>query len=132
MSPEFYLSFMNELSQHEESIMRIFWRMERALVRDVLDQLPDPKPPYTTLASSIKLLEKKGYLGHKAYGTTNEYFPLVTQGEYSKKSINRMVNQFFEGSVGNFLSFMVKEKNISDKEIQDLQKLIDDYENSAK
>ncbi len=112
--------------------MWIFWRMERALVRDVLGQLPDPKPPYTTLASSIKLLEKKGYLGHKAYGTTNEYFPLVTQGEYSKKSINRMVNQFFEGSVGNFLSFMVKEKNISDKEIQDLQKLIDDYENSSK
>ena len=132
MKPEFYLGFMNELSQHEESIMRIFWRMERALVRDVLDNLPDPKPPYTTLASNIKLMEKKGYLGHRLYGTVNEYFPLITKGEYSKKSINRMVNQFFEGSVGNFLSFMVKEKNISDKEIQDLQKLIDDYENSAK
>lgn len=132
MKPELYLGFMNELSQHEESIMRIFWRTERALVRDVLEQLPDPKPPYTTLASSIKLLEKKGYLGHKVYGTTNEYFPLVTQGDYSKKSINRMVNQFFEGSVANFLSFMVKEKKISEKEIQDLQKLIDDYENSGK
>lgn len=132
MKLELYISFMNELTQHEERIMRIFWRMERALVREVLDQLPDPKPPYTTLASSIKLLEKKGYLDHKAYGTTNEFFPLVTQGDYSKKSINRMVNQFFEGSVGNFLSFMVKEKNISDKEIQDLQKLIDDYENSTK
>ncbi len=131
MKLELYISFMNELTQHEERIMRIFWRMERALVREVLDQLPDPKPPYTTLASSIKLLEKKGYLDHKAYGTTNEFFPLVTQGDYSKKSINRMVNQFFEGSVGNFLSFMVKEKNISDKEIQDLQKLIDDYENST-
>jgi predicted transcriptional regulator len=121
---------MEELTQHEERIMRIFWKEERALVRVVLEQLPEPKPPYTTLASSIKLLERKGFLGHKAYGTTNEYFPLITQGEYSKKSINRMVNHFFEGSVVNFLSFMVKEKDLSEKEIKEIQKLIDDYENS--
>lgn len=123
---------MEELTQNEERIMRIFWKEERALVRDVLAQLPEPKPPYTTLASSIKLLERKGFLGHKAYGTTNEYFPLITQGEYSKKSITRMVNHFFEGSVGNFLSFMVKEKDLSEKEIKEIQKLIDDYENSKK
>jgi len=121
---------MEELTQHEERIMRIFWKEERALVRVILEQLPEPKPPYTTLASSIKLLERKGFLGHKAYGTTHEYFPLITQGEYSKKSINRMVNHFFEGSVGNFLSFMVKEKELSEKEIKEIQKLIDDYENS--
>jgi BlaI family transcriptional regulator, penicillinase repressor len=121
---------MEELTQHEERIMRIFWKEDRALVREVLAQLPEPKPPYTTLASSIKLLERKGFLGHKAYGTTHEYFPLITQGEYSKKSINRMVNHFFDGSVGNFLSFMVKEKELSEKEIKEIQKLIDDYENS--
>jgi predicted transcriptional regulator len=121
---------MEELTQHEERIMRIFWREERALVREVLAQLSEPKPPYTTLASSIKLLERKGFLGHKAYGTTHEYFPLITQGEYSKKSINSMVNHFFEGSVGNLLSFMVKEKELSEKEIKEIQKLIDDYENS--
>jgi BlaI family penicillinase repressor len=121
---------MEELTQHEERIMRIFWKEERALVRVVLEQLPEPKPPYTTLASSIKLLERKGFLGHKAYGTTNEYFPLITQEEYSKKSISRMVNHFFEGSIGNFLSFMVKEKELSEKEIKEIQKLIDDYENS--
>jgi predicted transcriptional regulator len=121
---------MEELTQHEERIMRIFWKEERALVRVVLEQLPEPKPPYTTLASSIKLLERKGFLGHKAYGTTNEYFPLITQEEYSKKSISRMVNHFFEGSIGNFLSFIVKEKELSEKEIKEIQKLIDDYENS--
>ena len=121
---------MEELTQHDERIMRIFWKEDRALVREVLAQLPEPKPPYTTLASSIKLLERKGFLGHKAYGTTHEYFPLITQGEYSKKSINRMVNHFFDGSVGNFLSFMVKEKELSEKEIKEIQKLIDDYENS--
>ncbi len=123
---------MNELSQHEERIMRIFWKLENALVRDILDELPAPKPPYTTLASTIKLLEKKGYLSHKVYGTTHLYFPLLTQEEYSKKNINHMVKHFFEGSVGNFLSFMVKEKKISKDEIDDLQKLIDEYEKSEK
>lgn len=123
---------MNELNHNEELIMGIFWRLENALVRDVLEELPEPKPPYTTLASSIRLLEKKGYLGHKTYGTTHLFFPVISQSEYSKKSINRIVKNFFEGSVSNFLSFMVKEKNISDNEIQDLQKLIDDYDNPEK
>jgi predicted transcriptional regulator len=123
---------MNELSHNEELIMGIFWKLENALVRDVLEELPEPKPPYTTLASSIRLLEKKGYLSHKTYGTTHLFYPLISQSEYSKKSINRIVKNFFEGSVSNFLSFMVKEKNISDDEIQDLQKLIDDYDNPEK
>lgn len=123
---------MNELNHNEELIMGIFWRLENALVRDVLEELPEPKPPYTTLASSIRLLEKKGYLSHKTYGTTHLFFPVISQAEYSKKSINRIVKNFFEGSVSNFLSFMVKEKNISEDEIQDLQKLIDDYDNPEK
>ncbi|EAZ79168.1 BlaI/MecI/CopY family transcriptional regulator [Algoriphagus machipongonensis] len=123
---------MNELNHNEELIMGIFWKRENALVRDVLEELPEPKPPYTTLASTIRLLEKKGFLSHKTYGTTHLFFPLISQEEYSKKSINRIVKNFFEGSVGNFLSFMVKEKNISDEEIQDLQKLIDEYDKPDK
>lgn len=112
--------------------MRIFWKNELAPVRDILAELPEPKPPYTTLASSIKLLERKGFLGHKKYGSTYAYFPLISQKEYSKKSITRMVNHFFEGSVGDLLSFMVKEKDLSKKEIEEIQKLIDTYETSKK
>lgn len=123
---------MEELTQHEECIMRIFWKNELAPVRDILAELPEPKPPYTTLASSIKLLERKGFLGHKKYGSTYAYFPLISQKEYSKKSITRMVNHFFEGSVGDLLSFMVKEKDLSKKEIEEIQKLIDTYETSKK
>ncbi|MFC4873530.1 BlaI/MecI/CopY family transcriptional regulator [Negadavirga shengliensis] len=121
---------MEELSQQEEHIMRIFWRLGRALVRDVLDNIPEPKPPYTTLASSIKLLEKKGYLLHKTYGKTHEYYPKITHSAYRKKKFNHLVNHFFEGSVENVFSFLVKEKKISEKEIHDLQKLIDQYEKS--
>lgn len=116
---------MEELNQHEEEIMSLFWKQGELLIRDILEQLPDPQPPYTTLASTIRNLEKKGYLSHRMYGTVNIYKPIITKEEYSKRSINRLVSTFFGGSVGSFLSFMVKEKNISEKEITELQELID-------
>lgn len=123
---------MEELNQHEEEIMTIFWNQGELLIRDILDQLNDPKPPYTTLASTIRNIERKGYLSHRTYGTVNLYKPIINQEDYSKKSFNRYVKNFFGGSVGNFLSFMVKEKNISEKEIEDLQKLIDNMDDTAK
>ncbi|MFN3760366.1 MAG: BlaI/MecI/CopY family transcriptional regulator [Algoriphagus aquaeductus] len=119
------MSPMEELNQHEEEIMSLFWKQGELLIRDVLDRLEDPKPPYTTLASTIRNLERKGYLSHRMYGTVNIYKPIINQEAYSKRSINRLVSTFFGGSVGNFLSFMVKEKNISEKEINELQDLID-------
>lgn len=123
---------MKELNSQEEAIMRILWKLGQGLVRDVLNEMEEPKPPYTTLASTIRLLERKGYLTHKLYGNTHMYIPLVSQEEYSKKSINYMVKNFFEGSVGNFLSFMVKEKNISKKEVAELERMIDDFEKKGK
>ncbi|MFC3415007.1 BlaI/MecI/CopY family transcriptional regulator [Algoriphagus hitonicola] len=123
---------MKELNSQEESIMRILWKLGQGLVRDVLNEMEEPKPPYTTLASTIRLLERKGYLTHKLYGNTHMYIPLISQEEYSKKSINYMVKNFFEGSVGNFLSFMVKEKNISKKEVEELERMIDDFEKKGK
>jgi BlaI family penicillinase repressor len=123
---------MEELNQNEEQIMSIFWAQGELLIRDVLDQLADPKPPYTTLASTIKNIERKGYLTHRMYGTVNIYKPAVDQKDYSKKSFNRLVTHFFGGSVGNFLSFMVKEKSISDKEVIELKDMIDKMDNTSK
>jgi predicted transcriptional regulator len=123
---------METLTKYEEGLMRIFWNLKRALVRDVLNELPDPKPPYTTLASNIKLLEKKGFLDHKSYGKIHEYFPTISQSDYRKNSFNELVEDYFEGSVENVLSFMVKEKGLSEKDIEELQKLIDNMGNSSK
>lgn len=120
---------MEELTGYEEQVMKIFWKLNRAIVRDVLFELPDPKPPYTTLASTVKVLEKKGYLDHKSYGKTNEYFTLVDESEYRKKSFNHLFKNFFDGSVENVLSFLVKEKKVSEKEIQEMKSMIDDFEN---
>ncbi|MCR9016824.1 BlaI/MecI/CopY family transcriptional regulator [Aquiflexum gelatinilyticum] len=122
---------METLTKYEESLMRIFWKLNKALVRDVLNELPEPKPPYTTLASNIKLLEKKGYLDHRTYGNIHEYFPTITQTEYRKTSFNELLEDYFEGSVENVLSFMVKEKGLSEKDMEELQKLIDNMGNSS-
>jgi predicted transcriptional regulator len=123
---------METLTKYEEALMRIFWKLKRALVRDVLNELPEPKPPYTTLASNIKLLEKKGFLDHKSYGKIHEYFPTISQSDYRKNSFNELIEDYFEGSVENVLSFMVKEKGLSEKDIEELQKLIDNMGNTSK
>lgn len=123
---------MEELNQHEEQIMTIFWNNGELLIRDVLDQLPEPKPPYTTLASTIRNIERKGYLSHRMYGTVNIYKPIVDQTEYSKRSINRLVGNFFGGSMSDFLSFMVKEKNVTKNEIKELRSLINKMDDPKK
>jgi BlaI family transcriptional regulator, penicillinase repressor len=116
---------MDKLTKQEEQLMQLFWKLEKALVRDVLNLLPEPRPPYTTLASNIKTLEKKGFLNHKSYGNIHEYFPIISQEAYRNSSFNLLVKDYFEGSISNVLSFLVKEKGLSEKDIADLQKIID-------
>jgi len=116
---------MEAITPNEEQVMQLLWQLEKALIRDILNLLPDPKPPYTTLASIIKQLENKGYVNHKSYGKTNEYFPLISRSQYQSKSLNKLVKNYFGGSAQNMLSFMVKENKISDQDIQELQKLIE-------
>jgi BlaI family transcriptional regulator, penicillinase repressor len=116
---------MDKLTKQEEQLMQLFWKLEKALVRDVLNLLPEPKPPYTTLASNIKNLEKKGFLNHKSYGNIHEYFPIISQEDYRNSSFNHLVKDYFEGSIGNVLSFLVREKGLSEKDIAALQKIID-------
>lgn len=123
---------MEELTEYEERIMKIFWKLNRAIVRDVLHEIPAPKPPYTTLASTVKVLEKKGYLGHKSYGKTNEYYTVIAENDYRKKRFNYLIKNFFGGSVENVLSYLVKEKRVSEKDIQEMHNLINSYEKSNK
>ena len=122
---------MEELSPQEERIMRIFWKLEKALIRDILNLLPAPRPPYTTLASHIRHLENKGYLNHRSYGNTHEYYPVISRNNYQSRSFDRLVKNYFEGSAKNMLSFMVKEKKLSEKDIQELQKLMEKFDKTG-
>tara|TARA_R110002049_G_C8903477_1_gene541803 strand:- start:184 stop:555 length:372 start_codon:yes stop_codon:yes gene_type:complete len=122
---------MEALTNNEEQVMQIIWELKKALVRDVLNQFPEPKPPYTTLASVIKQLENKGYLDHKTYGNTHEYFPIISKKAYQRSSFNLLVKNYFEGSAKNVLSFMVKEDKLSDKDIQDLEKMVENLKKKS-
>ena len=122
---------MEALTNNEEEVMRIIWELEKALVRDVLNKLPAPRPPYTTLASVIRQLENKGYLDHKTYGNTHEYFPLVSKKTYQHSSFNQLVKNYFEGSAKNVLSFMVKEQKLSEKDIEELEKMVENFKKKS-
>ncbi|MEO3406641.1 BlaI/MecI/CopY family transcriptional regulator [Mucilaginibacter sp. CAU 1740] len=117
---------MEELTKTEEKIMQIMWELKSAFVKDIIEQMPDePKPPYNTISSVVRLLETKGYIGHKAYGKTHEYFPTISKAAYRKHSFSKLITNYFDGSAQSLLSFMVKEETLSDKDIEEIQKMID-------
>lgn len=115
---------MEELTNAEERIMRIIWKLESAFVKDVIAEIPDPKPPYNTVSSVIRLLEKKGYVDHKAYGKTHEYFPVITKKAFSKRTFKSLLGNYFDGSHKSLVSFIVSEEKLDEAQIVELEKLI--------
>ena len=112
------------LTNTEEKIMQIIWRLEKAFVKDIIDELPDPKPPYNTVSSVVRLLEQKGYLDHTAYGRAHEYFPLIKKRAYSKLTFRKLLGNYFGGSYQSLVSYIVQEERLSDEEISQLEALI--------
>ena len=117
---------MEELTKTEERIMQVFWKLKKAFVKEVIANLPDdPKPPYNTISSVVRLLEQKGYLSHKAYGKSYQYFPLVTKSAYRKQYLQKILSGYFENSPASLLSFLVREEGLSEEECEALKKIID-------
>jgi len=116
---------MEELTRTEERVMQIFWKLKKAFVKDIIEAIPDePKPPYNTISSVVRLLEKKEYVGYKAYGKTYEYFPLISKADYRKASFKKMFTNYFDNSVESLLSFMVKEEKMSEEDINKIKEMI--------
>ncbi|MDN5205551.1 BlaI/MecI/CopY family transcriptional regulator [Fulvivirgaceae bacterium BMA10] len=116
---------MEELTKTEERVMQILWKLKRAFVKDVIEQLPDPKPPYNTISSVIRLLEQKGFIDHKAYGKTYEYFPIVSKLAYKKFAFKNFLQNYFEDSYENVVSYIVQEEDIDEDQIQKLREIIE-------
>jgi BlaI family penicillinase repressor len=117
---------MEELTKAEERIMQIIWTLQKAFVKDIIAEIDEePKPPYNTISSIVRLLEKKGYVSYKAYGKTYEYFPAISKEEYTKTSFSKLFSGYFNNSPSSLLSFMVKEETLTQKDINEIQMLID-------
>lgn len=113
------------LTKAEEEIMLVLWQLKEAIVRDVLNNLKDPETPYTTVSTVIRILEKKGFVGHRAVGTTYLYYPLLSKKEYLKGYLTGIVKNYFDGSSSNLVTFFAKESDIS---LTELKNLIEEVE----
>lgn len=109
--------------------MHFIWLKGRCTVSEIIQELPEPKPPHSTISSIVRILEKKGFVDHKAYGRTYEYFPIISKESYTKKSIRKLVGDYFGGSMNQLVSFLVKE---DDLEKQDLESILKELDNSEK
>jgi BlaI family transcriptional regulator, penicillinase repressor len=117
---------IRELTKAEEQIMQILWDKGAGLVRDVLKEFPDPKPAYNTVSTIIRILEQKGFLDHKAYGRTYEYFPLITKKEYTKSYFRNFVSSYFGNSYKSLASFFTAEENLNVEELEAIRQLMDE------
>lgn len=108
---------MKELTKAEEQIMQVLWDIKKGFVKDILEQLEEPKPAYNTVSTVVRILETKGFVSHNSYGKTHEYFPLVERENYKRDVTKTIVEKYFDGSVRNLVSFFVDEKKINLKDI---------------
>src|SRR5690554_4228287 len=113
---------MKELTKAEEQVMQLLWKLEKAFVKDLIDEMPEPKPAYNTVSTIIRILEKKGFVGHNAYGKTHEYFPLVAREDYTRSFMKNFMRNYFSGSFKEMVSFFAKEDNMSLAELDELLK----------
>lgn len=117
------------LTKAEEEVMQVIWRLERCLVRDIIETLGDPEIPHSTISSVVRILEKKGFVAHKAYGKTHEYYPLVTKEEYADSGVQSLVEKYFGGSPKKLVSYLVQTKDINLKELNEMLKTLDNTKN---
>lgn len=115
---------MQKLTKAEEEIMQIIWTLGPCLVsqiRDYIEQeMQQERPPHSTVSTLVRSLESKGFVSHKAYGRTYEYYPIVEKKDYSRQRLNRLISDYFDGSMKRLVSFLVEENDLSRKELNEL------------
>src|SRR5687768_10270600 len=117
---------LKELTKAEDQVMQILWKLESAFVKDIVEQMPEPKPAYNTISTIVRILETKGFVDHKAYGKTHEYFPVISKDKYTKFYLNNLLKGYFNGSFQNLVSFFAKENKM---EVKDIEKLLQEIKN---
>jgi len=120
---------MQKLAKREEQIMQVFWTLNKAFIKEVLPEMPDPKPHYNSLATMVKILEDKGFLAHETFGNMFQYYPVISKEQYQNHAVKDIVSQYFDNSYSNMLAFFAKEQKIDERE---LNEIIDIIKNNKK
>lgn len=114
-----------QLSKSEEQLMQYLWKRNKAFMKDLLEDFPDPKPATTTVATLLKRMAGKGFIAYQTVGKSREYYPLVKKSDYFSKHVNGLIKNFFNNSASQFASFFTKETDLSNEELEELRKIID-------
>lgn len=115
---------MQKLAKREEQIMQACWHLEKAFIKDIIAELPEPKPHYNSVATMVRILEEKGFLDHETFGNTFRYFPVVSKDQYQTHAFDDMVKQYFNNSYPRMLAYFAKEQKISKEEINEILEII--------
>ena len=120
---------MKPLTKAEEQVMQVLWKLDKAFLREIVDAMPAPKPHQNTVATLLKILVEKAFVGTEAFGRQYRYAPLISKKDYSGKSIRQLAKNYFEGSFSNVVSYLVQENNIS---VEELEKLLEQIRQQQK
>ena len=115
---------MKELTKAEEQVMQILWEIEKGFIKDIISQIEEPKPAYNTISTIVRILETKGFIGHKEYGKSHRYYPLIKKKDYSRERMDEMVKNYFGNSASQVVSFFAKNKKMDMKEADEIIKLL--------
>jgi BlaI family penicillinase repressor len=115
---------MKRLTKAEEQIMQILWDIGEGFVKDIIEHLPDPKPAYNTVSTIVRILEKKGFVSHHAYGNSYAYYPLIDKEDYTKAYLKSIMKDYFSDSFKEMVSFFAKDKDMSIEELEEIRKMI--------
>ncbi len=117
---------MKKLTKAEEQIMQVLWELEKGFVNDIVSQLSEPKPAYNTVSTIVRILEQKGFIAHKAYGRTHEYYPLINKEEYSREYLDNFTQNYFSNSYKALASFFANTENLSIMELEEIKVLVEE------
>ena len=116
---------MEKLTNKEEEIMGVLWKLKQAFVKEVIAELPEPKPHYNTISTVIRNMEEKGFISHNAFGKTHQYYPVVSKEAYKKTFMHKTIQHYFEDSYKDVVSFFAKEDKISVSELKEIISIIE-------
>jgi predicted transcriptional regulator len=116
---------MRELTRAEEQVMQVLWKIRKGFVKDILEHFDEPRPAYNTVSTIVRILQEKGFVSHRAFGRTHEYFPVVSKDEYSRTHLRSFVKDYFSNSFEKMVSFFAREKGISVKEMEEIMKIME-------
>ena len=114
-----------KLTKAEEQLMELIWKQEKVFLKDIIDAYPDPKPAGTTIATLLKRMQDKGFVGYETFGNSRQYYPLVKKSAYFSKEVGGIIKNYFDNSALQFASFFTASNNITPEELEDLKKIID-------